>query len=96
MELLAMTQVNRITADQCQLGQETDAGEPLKKPTGFMTNSAMISEELEKNAKCDKTHEHHVLIGNLARQAAEYPPRLVDAILRVYAANSKEQDDFKL
>ena len=34
-----MNGVSRIVADQCQLGQHPDSGEPLKKPTGFMLNA---------------------------------------------------------
>ena len=36
IEVLAMSGVSRIVADQCRLGQQTDSGEPLKKPPGFM------------------------------------------------------------
>ena len=37
--LLAHPLIDRITADQCQLGQQAEDGTPVKKPTGFMSNS---------------------------------------------------------
>ena len=45
-----------------------------------MTNSAEIVEEL--SIKCDGSHLHQPLISGRAAWCAEYPPRLVAAILR--------------
>ena len=39
LEVLQHRGVARITADQCQLGQEAENGEPVRKLTGFMTNA---------------------------------------------------------
>ena len=40
--LLARKGVGRVTGDQCQFGQEIDDREPIKKPTGFMSNSPEV------------------------------------------------------
>ena len=49
-ELLALPGVERIDGDQCQYGSEArrgpNEGEPIKKPTGFATNSPCIKAEL--------------------------------------------------
>ena len=50
MNLLRQEKVDKINADQCQLGQQTDIGEPLKKPTGFMSNAPLLLSKL--NRKC--------------------------------------------
>ena len=39
VERLALSGVWRINGDQCQLGQETEHGQPIRKRTGFMSNS---------------------------------------------------------
>ena len=51
LEVLQHTGVSRITADQCQLGQETDKGEPIRKPTGFMSNYEDILGHLHKRCQ---------------------------------------------
>ena len=38
--------VGRVTGDQCQYGQATSQGEPFRKPTGWMSNSECILNEL--------------------------------------------------
>ena len=38
-KILAMPQVEEVIGDQCQYGQATDQGDPLKKRTRFMSNS---------------------------------------------------------
>ena len=37
-ELMKESSVDHVVADQCQYGQATHKGEPLKKPTRFMSN----------------------------------------------------------
>ena len=54
LEVLQLTGVKRITADQCQLGQQTDDGEPDKKPTGFMSNCEDILSRLHR--RCSGKH----------------------------------------
>ena len=77
--------------DQCMFGQTVRRGSEeglAKKPTGFMTNSEAIYNALSK--VCDKSHEHMELIGGIARQAAAYPVKLVDAILRGLATELRK------
>ena len=47
-ELLKANGVRRVVGDQCQYGQETRGGEPVKKPTGWLSNSSEILEALRK------------------------------------------------
>ena len=80
--ILALPEVLRVYVDQCMYGQEvTSKGRTglAMKPTGFATNSRRIAERLQ--VRCDRSHEHIVLMGGIARQAAAYPPRLVDTVL---------------
>ena len=53
-EVLAVSGVSRGAADQCQLGQETEAGELICKPTGFTSNSPCILGHLHR--KCTGRH----------------------------------------
>ena len=53
---------------------------PVKKPTGFMTSSRCISEELDR--KCDNSHQHIPLVGGRAAGAAIYPEGLCRAVSR--------------
>ena len=41
-DVLSKVGVARVTADQCQLGQQTDEWEPLRKASGFMRNYSDI------------------------------------------------------
>ena len=50
---------------------EDDAERPVKKATGFMTNSSCIAQRLNK--KCNKSHKHIVLVNGRAKQAEVYP-----------------------
>ena len=54
LEVLALVGVNRINGDQCQLGQETEDGRPIRKRTGFMSNSPEVLAALHK--KCTGRH----------------------------------------
>ena len=44
--------VQRVQGDQCQYGAEARSGpgkgQPIMKPTGFMTNSPMVARALSK------------------------------------------------
>ena len=53
-EVLRQSTVGRIVADQCQLGQEDDNGDPIRKPTGFMSNSPILLRHL--NRRCFGRH----------------------------------------
>ena len=48
--ILQLKGVSRVVADQCQLGQEVDQGNPIKKPTGFMSNAPDLLDTL--NMRC--------------------------------------------
>ena len=43
-----MSGVRRIRSDQCQHAQESDLGNPVKKPTGFMSNAAQLLGALDR------------------------------------------------
>ena len=88
-EVLALKGVARVVADQCQLGQETEGGDPIRKPTGFMSNSPCILGHLDR--KCNgrrglcsrpKGGEHQLCNGKVARRAAIFQRELCEAILR--------------
>ena len=93
MELSKMPNVQRIVGDQCMYGAQiqsgADRGEPIKKPTGFLTNSDALARTL--NVRCTGTGgmcsraaggKHIVCSGRHAREAAKYPRGLCKAILR--------------
>ena len=52
----------------------------VKKPTGFMTSSRYIAEQL--GVRCTGDHDHVHLEGGRASAAQVYPPRLCEAIGR--------------
>jgi hypothetical protein len=88
LEVLQQTGVARITADQCQLGQETEQGEPIRKPTGFMSNCPDILEQLNKRCKgrggqCSRPSGgvHQLCNGKVARRAAIFHRELCEGIL---------------
>jgi len=78
--------VERIVNDQCQFGQE-HGGEPVMKPTGWMSNSPHILQQLRKRCTgprgiCSYTGTpHRHATGKVARDAAIYPFLLCKAIL---------------
>ena len=77
LEVLQHTGVSRITADRFQLGQETDKGEPNRKPTGFMSNCEDILDQLHKRCQgrggqCSRPSggTHLLCHGRVARRAS--------------------------
>ncbi len=91
--LLARDDVERVHGDQCQFGAEIktgrDRGDPLKKPTGFMTNSPHIAKVLNvqcrgQGGECSRASggKHRLCSGRHAREAAKYPRALCRAILK--------------
>ncbi len=85
--------VDRVHGDQCQFGAEIQSGlqrgQPIKKPTGFMTNAHEVARAL--NVQCIGTGgvcsrpqggAHQLCSGRHAREAAKYPRALCKAILR--------------
>ena len=74
--------------DQCMYGSETPGGEPIKKPTRFITNSAEMIKQLSqrclgKNGDCSRARggTHQQCRGRIARMAAVYSFKLCRAIL---------------
>jgi len=79
--------VHRVTGDQCQYDQESHKGDPVKKPTGWMSNSPEILKKLSKRCRgvgeCSRRTggRHATASGRVAREAAIYPFKLCRAIL---------------
>ena len=100
--IMELPGVGRIDADQCQYGSEVQfgryKGEPVKKPTGFMSNGPKILQALSK--KCSGAHgecsrskggNHVMASGRVARDAARYSPGLCKAIIRGITAELRER-----
>ena len=92
-EIMEIPSVRRIVADQCQLGQQTDQGEPLRKPTGFMSNSQCLLRALNrrcfgKGGLCSRPTggRHAECLGKKAQRAAIFQDELCLAILRGFKA----------
>lgn len=83
-ELLRNPGIHRVRADQCMYGLKTINAEgeqaPAMKPTGFMTSSWGIADEL--SMKCDRQRERQRLLNSRAEAAATYPQDLCKAICR--------------
>ncbi len=65
-----MPGVRVTTVDQCQFGMES-GGQPIKKPTKWMTNMPRVSEELMKRCsgklgQCDQGGAHITCTGKRA------------------------------
>ena len=88
-ELLAQQGVEVATCDRCQYGQEdSQSGDPVKKPTKWLTNSEGIFESHEKRCTgrggaCSrrKGGTHREASGRVCRESAIYPFELCKAIL---------------
>ena len=81
-------------ADQCMYGLVTPDDDgidtPAKKPTGFLSTSWCILEEL--SLVCDSSHRHQHLMSGRAAAAALYPPQLCKAICRGLAKQRSYDD----
>lgn len=79
-ELLKDARVIHVRGDQCQLGLKArvDLRSPMEgpclRPTGFMSNSWCILEQLGKRRQGG--HKHVPRLGGIAAGAARYPPEL--------------------
>ncbi len=98
--VLAHATVERVRADQCQYGAHVRhgglLGAPIKKPTGFMTNSPEVLRQLNRRCRghggeCSRPQGgHHALCsGKAARDAARYPRGLVRAFIRGFINQMK-------
>ncbi len=88
-QLLGDERVQRSVGDQCQFGQRSHLGDPVKKPTGWLSNSPEILKALSQRCRgqggdCSRRGggRHAVAAGRIAREAAVYPFRLCRAILQ--------------
>ena len=88
-ELMCKTGVQRATCDQCQYGQEDGAGNPVKKPTGWLGNAPEVMAQLRqrcggRGGACSRKQGgiHRACSGLVARRAAIYQAKLCTAILR--------------
>ena len=86
---MAHEDVERVVGDQCQYGQADEFDNPVRKATGWMTNSPCLREALSQ--RCTGMHgycsrhkggRHRTVSGRLAREAAVYPFVLCKAILK--------------
>jgi hypothetical protein len=104
--VLRRQSVQRVQGDQCQYGAEIQRGkhkgQPILKPTGFMTNSPAVARAL--SLRCNGTHgecsrpqggQHQLCSGIHAREAARYPRGLCRAILRGVRDQLKEDNVLK-
>ena len=82
--LLRQRNVNVLTSDQCMYGLMTrvENGEPVhaKKPTKWASSSPRMS--AQPTTRCSKQHDHQLLVGGRATNAAFYTPELITDILR--------------
>ena len=93
LEVLGLDSVKRIRADQCQHGQESDAGNPIKKPTGFMSNAPHLLEALDqrcfgRRGACSRPQggRHQDCLGKVARRAAIFSDLMCEIILSGFSA----------
>ena len=86
VELSQDPRVCLVQAHQCWFGQTTSGpgggcGDlHVKTPSGFLTNTWCIGEELNK--QCEGGHAHGWRIGGRATSAAIYPDALCEAICK--------------
>ena len=88
-KILKREGVSKVIADQCQLGQPTDEGDQLKKPTGFMSNAPVLPNNLTRryfgrHGLCTRPQggRHVECLGKKAQRAAIFQEELRMAILR--------------
>ena len=87
-KLLQDARVYNVDMDQCQFGQASEGGEPVKKATRWMSNSKCILEEPDerctgKGGMCSRTTSLHATCnGKTAKEAAIYPSEMCAAILK--------------
>ena len=84
VKLLAHPRINAVVSDQCEYGLLTPDMDgnptPAKKPTRWMSSSAMMLKRLSR--RCSKNHQHQHLVGGRAKAAEDYSLELVTEILR--------------
>ena len=92
-DLMALPGVELAHGDQCQYGavirRGAKTGDPIKKPSGFLSNSPEVCKQLSRRCKgrdgrCTRVGggQHALCSGQHARDAAIYPRGLCRAILQ--------------
>ena len=88
MEVLRLEHVKVVVADQFQYPQQTEVGDPVKKPTNFISNSVEIRGVLQgrcrgRGGSCTRRRggTHTPCTGRTAKAAQVYSLRLCTAIL---------------
>jgi hypothetical protein len=100
-DLMADPRVDRVHGDQCQYGAQVRFGNklgmPIKKPSGFMSNSPEVLKSLSRkcrgtDGRCSRTKggNHAPCAGDIAKDAARYPAGLVRAVLRGFEAQLRK------
>ena len=85
-ELLRDGRVHLVETHMCRFGMSSHLKEKdgdrgwVKKPTGFMTSSRCVADQLER--RCDGRHDHVHLVGGRAAAAQVYPPALCQAMIK--------------
>ena len=87
-KVLRLSGVGTIVCDQCQYNGDDGKGNPLRKPTKWMSNAPLLLRALGKRCQgvggtCSRARggRHALCSGMVARRAATYPFRLCRAIL---------------
>ena len=105
-DLAEVPGVTRVRGDQCQYGAEVARGEhlgdPIMKPTRFMTSSEEVGKALSKTCqndggRCSRPAGgfHRLCSGQHAADAAKYPRGLCRAILSGINAQLTQDDLLK-
>ena len=92
-QLMQVESVEKIRGDQCQFGAEiqrgSKKGSPILKPSGFVSNSLKILEQLGRRCtgqegQCSRPAggRHVRLEGNYTQDSQKYPRALCQAMLR--------------
>ncbi len=91
-KLLRLPGVCRVRCDMCAYGMSV-TGEGLnKKPTGVLTNSQCVAEELSR--RCTEDHEHVNLMEGRAKRAEEYPKAFCQAMVKGIRRQLKQDGVF--
>ena len=89
-----------VEGHMCQFGMHSHIDKVdgdhgwVKKPTGFLTSSRFVADQLSRRCKTD--HDHVQLVGGRAAGAQVYPDGLCRAMLRGVAQQKKYDGDSKV
>ena len=78
--LLQLPGVQRVRCDMCAFGMSVTGIGLNKKPTGLLTNSPYVAEEMGR--LCDGGHQHVNLMEGRAKKAEEYPKAFCQAMVK--------------